>query len=133
MPRGTPGGTRVAISEGFAGLRPGRFPKSPKTTMDLLFNCPTCAGQLVADEAERDLPRRCAHCHVTVAVPASARSSRSGSLLRDCEIMAVQPSGINRQRTIRRVRSPLPDCGRPLIAKSARLQPPPLPRAVCAA
>jgi hypothetical protein len=89
--------------------------------MDLLFDCPTCFGPLIAAERDRGTPGGCAHCGGRVFVPPGANRARSVSLLRDSEIMNGQPGGANIQRVLRRVRPVAQEAERPLIASSARI------------
>ena len=108
------------------GLRTAPHMFTPN--MDLLFDCPSCTGPLIAAEVDRGAPAGCAHCGGRVFVPPGAHRARAVALLRDSEIMAVHPQGGERPRVLRRVRPAAPETARPIIASSARIMPAPLPR-----
>ncbi len=91
--------------------------------MDVIFDCPVCAGPIVARETDRAAAGGCAHCTVQIPVPIDARTVRQSGIMRDTVMMAVK-SGAGpgmRPRTLRRLR-PLPSFEElPVIARSARV------------
>ena len=112
---------RDGIDGALTEKRPRLFRVLFHIFMDLLFDCPTCFGPLIAAEKQRGAPGGCAHCGERVFVPPGANRARSVALLRDSEIMGVQSSDKLTQRVLRRIRPVVKDANRPLIATSARL------------
>jgi DNA-directed RNA polymerase subunit RPC12/RpoP len=94
--------------------------------MDLVFDCHTCGGTLVAGEKERGVPGRCAHCGVQFNVPSETNGTRCSALLLNGEIVGMDSIDPARDvmRVLRRVRPAPPPGARPLIATSARVTPP---------
>ncbi|MEO8351507.1 MAG: hypothetical protein ABI680_07230 [Chthoniobacteraceae bacterium] len=91
--------------------------------MDVLFDCPVCAGPNVTRESNRGETGTCAHCTVTIPVPLDARSVRQSGYTRDSIQMALRSGGA--PRMLRRLRPVITEFDRPLIASSARVILPP--------